>query len=89
MWQARTLLLDHEQQGVAVAVVKAWRMCWRSPRSRPCTITPQNQVRPVSSERRSDSWFIQAIIGARVLFLDDGRNQAVVVEVHGGRFRTR
>ena len=56
-------------------------------RSRPCTSTPggdrlQNQVRPVSSERRSDSSFIQAIIStvAGAVLLHDGGHQAVGVE---------
>ena len=67
VWQApRPFLLDDEQQHVHVAVVHGARArTGGRPTSRPCTSTRrrlrlQNQVRPVSSVRRSASRFIHA-----------------------------
>ena len=64
---AAALLVDEEQQGVAVAVVVAWRTNWTSPDVSPlrhtsCRLRLQNTVRPSASVSRSVSAVIHAII---------------------------
>ena len=89
---AAALLLDHEQQRVAVAVVV--RLAHElavaadvSPlRHTSWRLRLQNTMRPSSSVMRSVSAFIHAIISTSPVLdvLDDRRHEAVGVERDGG-----